>query len=222
MAEVTGDELDAWRLAQDLLDARRLLDDATSQWSIPDELAGWLVLAGVPGLPEPELWLDGIVLTAGDDGKLSDLVVWVVSDRAVSPVRSRPVRLALPGLLSRSTLGQVALAMAALVAWGDWLPGRGRPLSTGADRGTLRRWLRDNDPATLGPVRVLDLRRSAPGEDQRGTHASPTPHLRRGHYRRVAVGEGRAGREWRWIAPTVVGGELADDRTVTVWRLPEP
>ncbi|MCC5640637.1 hypothetical protein LC593_33360 [Nostoc sp. CHAB 5844] len=40
--------------------------------------------------------------------------------------------------------------------------------------------------------------------DRGGTHASPSPHWRRGHWRRSAVGEGRAERKWNWIKPVLV------------------
>lgn len=39
-----------------------------------------------------------------------------------------------------------------------------------------------------------------------GSHASPSPHWRRGHWRRSAVGEGRLERKWNWIQPVLVGG----------------
>ncbi|MGL5194802.1 MAG: hypothetical protein ACRC8Y_14555 [Chroococcales cyanobacterium] len=38
------------------------------------------------------------------------------------------------------------------------------------------------------------------------THATPRTHWRRGHWRRVAIGEGRQQREWRWIQPVLVNG----------------
>jgi hypothetical protein len=39
-----------------------------------------------------------------------------------------------------------------------------------------------------------------------GTHASPMMHWRRGHLKRVAIGEGRRDRKWVWIEPTLVMG----------------
>lgn len=36
------------------------------------------------------------------------------------------------------------------------------------------------------------------------SHTSPTPHWRRGHWRRSAVGEGRTERKWNWIQPAYV------------------
>lgn len=38
------------------------------------------------------------------------------------------------------------------------------------------------------------------------THATPRTHWRKGHWRRVAIGEGRQQREWRWIQPVLVNG----------------
>ncbi|WP_254563959.1 hypothetical protein [Oscillatoria sp. HE19RPO] len=38
------------------------------------------------------------------------------------------------------------------------------------------------------------------------THTTPRTHWRRGHWRRVAIGEGRQQREWRWIQPVLVNG----------------
>lgn len=37
-----------------------------------------------------------------------------------------------------------------------------------------------------------------------GSHASPVTHWRRGHWRRVATGEGRTDRKWVRIAPTLI------------------
>lgn len=39
-----------------------------------------------------------------------------------------------------------------------------------------------------------------------GTHASPRTHWRRGHWRRVAIGEGRGERKWHWFQPVLVNG----------------
>lgn len=40
-----------------------------------------------------------------------------------------------------------------------------------------------------------------------GSHASPRLHWRRGHWKRVPVGEGRVGRKWAWIEPTLVNAD---------------
>lgn len=39
------------------------------------------------------------------------------------------------------------------------------------------------------------------------SHASPRLHWRRGHWKRVAVGEGRQSRKWAWIQPTLVNAD---------------
>ena len=44
-------------------------------------------------------------------------------------------------------------------------------------------------------------------DDLEGTRTSPRPHWRKWHWRRVAVGEGRQGREWRLIPNTFVNPE---------------
>jgi len=59
------------------------------------------------------------------------------------------------------------------------------------------------------------------GADGDGHHGSVEPHWRRGHWRRVVVGVGRTGREWRLFPPTVVnrqGGEPASGRIYVVPR----
>jgi len=58
---------------------------------------------------------------------------------------------------------------------------------------------RELDPIWIG--RNYQSRHCLPGS---GTHASPRAHLRRGHWRRVAIGENRSDRKWVWIEPTLV------------------
>jgi hypothetical protein len=48
------------------------------------------------------------------------------------------------------------------------------------------------------------LKQKSGDEDSEGTRTSPRPHWRKWHWRRVAVGEGRQGREWRLIPNTYV------------------
>ena len=45
---------------------------------------------------------------------------------------------------------------------------------------------------------------TSPANVPQGSHASPQTHWRRGHWRRVAIGPGRAQRKWNWIQPTLV------------------
>lgn len=39
------------------------------------------------------------------------------------------------------------------------------------------------------------------------SHASPRLHWRRGHWKRIAIGEGRRDRKWSWIEPTLVNAD---------------
>lgn len=55
-------------------------------------------------------------------------------------------------------------------------------------------------------------------EGEIGTHASPRPHWRRGHFRRVPWGQGRAARKLVFIRPTLVSrrffaGDIGDTTT---------
>ena len=47
-------------------------------------------------------------------------------------------------------------------------------------------------------------RRSSPSIDLGGTHASPSAHWRRGHWREAAVGVGRNEKRWTWVRPAFV------------------
>jgi hypothetical protein len=59
-------------------------------------------------------------------------------------------------------------------------------------------------PRWLGKDFKAKTQDSAPGT---GTHASPRTHWRRGHLRRVAIGEGRCDRKVVWIQPRLINGE---------------
>jgi hypothetical protein len=62
-----------------------------------------------------------------------------------------------------------------------------------------------NRPRILTPRWIgRDFRRS-PSTNLTGTHASPTTHWRRGHWRQQPYGEGRSERRLAWIKPTLVG-----------------
>ncbi|WP_009547947.1 hypothetical protein [Crocosphaera subtropica] len=54
------------------------------------------------------------------------------------------------------------------------------------------RWIKN-------PSETITVKRASTG-----SHTSPKTHFRRGHMRRVAVGEGRCDRKWVWIQPTIV------------------
>lgn len=42
---------------------------------------------------------------------------------------------------------------------------------------------------------------------ENSSHSSPSPHWRRGHWRRTAVGKGKVDRRWNWIKPGFVAGD---------------
>jgi hypothetical protein len=48
------------------------------------------------------------------------------------------------------------------------------------------------------------------GDKERGTHASPRLHWRRGHFRQQAYGEQRRLRKVIWIEPCLIGGGVED------------
>lgn len=60
------------------------------------------------------------------------------------------------------------------------------------------------EPRWLG--RDYRLPRPSGASTAPGTHARPRAHWRRGHFRRVACGEGRTHRLVHWIEPTLVAG----------------
>lgn len=96
-------------------------------------------------------------------------------------------------------------------------------------KSTNRKKLRDNEAPLLNPVwigRGFKVQAGAitnaanlptdwqPKEGQphravssSGSHSSHQMHWRRGHWRRVPIGEGRRDRAWRWIQPTLVKAE---------------
>jgi hypothetical protein len=49
-----------------------------------------------------------------------------------------------------------------------------------------------------------DFKSKRSSESSTGTHSSPRTHWRRGHWRRVAVGQGRTERKVIWIQPVLV------------------
>jgi hypothetical protein len=172
----------------------------------------------------------GVVLTAGVDGTLGDLALFLLS----KPSPGRHVFSAVEGLLSRSRLGPLAQNLAAAVAWGDWqAPETGLALppdmTSGAFRDAIARgaFRRQEPRGIFGAVRVLDARRMyerrAQGRPAEGEGTSPVTHLRRGHWQRYRLGPRD---DWhyepRWIPPVVVNPGVSSGGRVTVYRLPTP
>jgi hypothetical protein len=107
-----------------------------------------------------------------------------------------------------------------------WRPGSG---AKAAKRNAFR--VRERRGDMIG-VHVIDLQRSLtaaqnspqPGAESLGQHASPRPHDRRGHSRRVRIGPRDAWHyEQRWIPPVrVLGGRPQLAPPLIVRRLPAP
>lgn len=58
---------------------------------------------------------------------------------------------------------------------------------------------------------------SGQSSGEKGTHASPVVHWRRGHWKRIAMGKGRKERKWSWIPPTMVNvGKIKSPLTLPV------
>jgi hypothetical protein len=185
--------------------------------------------------------LTGLVLLADSQGRLRDDVLWLVS---ANPDPSLPhpasldhIRGVLRGWRSQATLRPLVDSLAAAVSWGDWQAPRvdldlpqdpgSRQWRKAVRRGVFRR--REPQGAALG-VRVIDLERSvvrAAGlQHLKQGRASPRPHVRIGHYRRVRVGPRS---DWhyeiRWIPPVGVLGydlDTVDPNRLVVHRLPPP
>lgn len=60
------------------------------------------------------------------------------------------------------------------------------------------RWLRESKKEKLEVRHIKKI----------DSHSSPSPHWRRGHWRRTAVGKGKVDRKWNWIKPTFVTGDF--------------
>jgi hypothetical protein len=187
--------------------------------------------------------LSGMVLLAGNDGRLSDDVVWLV---AANPDPSRPwpasldrIRGAVRGWRRFADLGPLADNVAAAVAWALWRrPPSPAEIPPNLPDRQLRKALKHNSvrvrerQGALVGVHVLDLGRTlthagSRAEDRQPPAAgrgSPIPHLRSGHFRRVRVGPRASFHyETRWIPPVWVQGDAdrAAQRLV-VRRLPPP
>ncbi|MFE9424147.1 hypothetical protein ACFYNO_14410 [Kitasatospora sp. NPDC006697] len=173
-------------------------------------------------------FIDGLVLTADDDGHLADAMIWLL--RIPGTDRTTLTRAALPGWRSHSTLADTAINLAAALAWATWTAPQTTPLPTSRPTTTTARQERQG---LLGGVRVLSLTRAsapddtrtlAPGADS-GTGRRVSPHLRRGHWRRSRIGPRT---EWdgtyrnAWIPPTVVNAALGSVNGQRVYRIPEP
>lgn len=168
-------------------------------------------------------WVEGLILTADVMGRPTDTVGWCV---AVCPSPGVTLaRIVIPASVARSPLQAVVQSTMAVVGWAGWdqpdtgsapppLPPRGwLDLPDGPDT-------RDTHLTDLAAVRVLNVRHThTSSHPSDGEGRSIRPHLRRGHWRRARVGQGRADTRWVRIAPTVVNAGKGTP-TGTIYRLP--
>lgn len=208
-----------------------------AEWQTPEgrfslpTAAPWTVNSAMPfsaaGTPVLELALVGVTLFADDDGRPLDVAGWIVAAHTEGQRIgwSYMTRLGRPSDAFHRPLWA---SLCGVVAWGVWdTADLVEPPKNKARRRRLT--AAGVDLSRLGPVRVLPARRAAEPDDGStgvrlgSSHASPTTHLRRGHWHRVRHGPGRAETRMAWYPPTVVnpdGGGQMDQRTV--FRLPTP
>ncbi len=171
----------------------------------------------------------GVVLTAGFDGELADLVMFLLAEPQAPKTRFHVVE----GCLSHSRLAPLLQNLAAAVTWGAWqAPAGGLEVpedpATPGFRDVVRRGVfRRLEPrGVVGGVRVLDAPRmlqGSPTSREDAVGSSPATHLRRAHWQRYRVGPRDDWRyEARWIPPVVVNPTQGPSRRVTVYRLPVP
>jgi hypothetical protein len=220
------------------------LDPAAHSWpERPRRATSGTAFDLVHGIITRGGYLTGMVLLADQDGRLRDDLLWIA---AANPDPTLPppacldrVRGMLRGWRHAATLAPIVHTVAAAVAWGGWRPPAPAP-DLPADP-TSRQWRkatkrnafrsRERRGDMIG-VHVIDLQRSldaahnppGPVAEPPGQRASPRPHDRRGHSRRVRIGPRDAWHyEQRWIPPVrVLGGRQELAPPLTVRRLPAP
>src|SRR6266516_3652185 len=220
------------------------LDPGTYTW--PDSLRRATTATAfdlVYGMLTRGGYLTGMVLLADEDGRLRDDVIWIVAanpDPALPPPACLDrVRGMLRGWRTAATLAPIAHTVAAAVAWGGWRPPApapdlpGDPASRQWRKTTKRNaFLARERRGDMIGVHVIDLESSLaaaqsslqPGEESLRQRASPRPHDRRGHSRRVRIGPRDAWHyEQRWIPPVrVLGDRQQLAPPLTVRCLPAP
>jgi hypothetical protein len=177
-------------------------------------------------------YLTGVVLIAEPDGSIADRFLWLLtSDPDLDmpfPANLDRVRGAVIGLRSRSTMRGLVDTIAGVVTWAPWSPVP-RTIDIPLTRiqkesrsGKYKRW--EPNGALVPHLRIISYQPPEPRkfEESHSGRRSPREHSRRGHFRRVLVGEGVRSlpvdqREYRtrWIPPTLVNpGEGAGDKPV--------
>ncbi len=174
-----------------------------------------------------ECLLEGVLLTARPDGQLDDGVAWLVRTPGSQVVELRSTIL---GRIREAGWANVVHLLAAIISWGVWTAPEPLAIDLDGDRAARRsirkgRLKRLEEAGGLAGVLILDAKRrpAPPSSPPVGTHASPIPHVRSGHFKRVPVGpREEQRREIRWIAPTMVNPTGAGSDMIRVYRLPSP
>ena len=191
-------------------------------------MVSFSALAHVAHAPH-ECVVEGVMLTAGVDGRLTDGIGWMI---CTPPAEGSGLdgRYVVLGRRSDAGWSNVIDLLASIICWGDWTAPEPLTLDLTADRSARRqirkgKMCRLEEAGGLAGVLILDAARRSPTRprDDAGTHASPITHVRSGHFKRVPVGpREEQRREVRWISPTIVNPDGAGTRQVRVYRLPAP
>lgn len=158
--------------------------------------------------------LFGVVLLADHHSRLSDDLIWMLR------LESSGERFLIPGSRRASALASIADNLAASVAFSGWVNAAGPPI---AQPTSPRPAGAIGDLDCVRPqIHVVQVRYRTNNARPGGRFGSGTAaHPRRGHWRRQPVGpRGQLQYEWRWIAPTWVGGSPPADDPYRVYRLP--
>lgn len=110
-----------------------ILGEAAAELAIPEITKSGLGRSIDLDIHERGGYLTGVMLLAGADGRLCDLMGCLVTVDPPAGTGSPVDRTwaLLPGLISQSTVGPLILNVAATVAWGNWHPPGDRPSRRG-------------------------------------------------------------------------------------------
>lgn len=176
--------------------------------------------------------LVGVAFAARPDGTVDNQVVWLCSATPSPDVEPFEQWSLIPGRIDRSALGPFARNVAALLSWGAWADPPPLPPQVQGEPGT-RTWAKTLRGAAARKavargagtgVHTIAAQphqpHTSPDPDTAAKRRSPRPHIRRGHWRRIAHGPGRTLRRWEWRPPTVVAaGAGSFDTRIRVYRL---
>lgn len=162
-------------------------------------------------------YVEGLVLTAHPDGTPADDIAWCVA--IYHPFGLPLARIAIPAALSQAEWHTPVANVITGVALSCWHAAATLPPRATYGRGNQRS--PDTTAATADGLHILDIEETSPQPREPAQQSSSNtrqPHFRRGHWRRQAVGAGRAGRRWTWVRTTTVHGAHRTKNAVYVLR----